>query len=110
MKFLLKLLLALGLAFCAPPARAMLINGQTYTPLAEWARGNGFSGFTRDHGKEIILTNRTMRLAFDVDSAQAEINAVNVRLSFPVANVKGAPLIAQFDQDQTLRPLHYPAR
>ena len=102
------LLLALGLAFCA--TSAVLINGHNYTPLADWARGNGFYGFTRDHGNEIILTNRTMRLVFDVDSAQAEINGVNVRLSFPVANVKGVPFIAQLDLDKTVRPLLFPSR
>jgi N-acetylmuramoyl-L-alanine amidase len=110
MKFFFTLLLALGLAFCASPAQALFINGHSYTPLADWARGNGFYGFTRDHGDEIILTNHSARLVFDVDSAQAEINGVNVRLSFPVANVKGAPLIAQFDLDKTVRPLLFPSR
>ncbi len=78
--------------------------------LADWARGNGFYGFTRNRGLEIVLTNRTARLVFDVNSAQAEINGVNVRLSFPVANVKGVPLIAQLDLDKTIRPLLFPSR
>jgi N-acetylmuramoyl-L-alanine amidase len=47
---------------------------------------------------------------FDVDSAQAEINGVNVRLSFPVANLRSVPLIAQMDLDKTVRPLLYPSR
>jgi N-acetylmuramoyl-L-alanine amidase len=110
MKFFFTLLLALGLTFCASPAEALFINGRSYTPLADWARGNGFYGFTRDHGDEIILTNRMARLLFDVDSAQAEINGVNVRLSFPVANVKGVPFIAQFDLEKTVRPLLFPSR
>src|SRR5277367_91332 len=50
------------------------------------------------------------RLVFDVDSAQAEINGVNVRLSFPVANQKGVPLISQLDLDKTIRPLLFPSR
>ena len=110
MKFFFTLLTALGIQFCALPVKAVLINGHNYTPLADWARGNGFYGFTRDHGDEIILTNRAARLVFDVDSAQAEINGVNVRLSFPVANVKGVSFIAQFDLDRTVRPLLFPAR
>jgi N-acetylmuramoyl-L-alanine amidase len=110
MKFFFTLLLALGLTFCASPAEALFINGHNYTPLADWARGNGFYGFTRDHGNEIVLTNRMARLLFDVDSAQAEINGVNVRLSFPVANVKGVPFIAQFDLEKTVRPLLFPSR
>ncbi len=104
------LFVALCFALCALSAHAVSINGHNYTPLTDWARGNGFYGFTRDHGNEILLTNRTMRLVFDVDSAQAEINGVNVRLSFPVANVKGVPFIAQLDLDKTVRPLLFPSR
>ncbi|MEJ0091520.1 MAG: N-acetylmuramoyl-L-alanine amidase [Limisphaerales bacterium] len=110
MKFFFTLLLALSLEFCAATAQAVLINGRTYTPLSDWARGNGLYGYTRNHGDEILLTNRTIRLVFNVDSAQAEINGTNVRLSFPVANVKGVPFIAQFDLDKTVRPLLFPWR
>jgi N-acetylmuramoyl-L-alanine amidase len=104
--FLLLILFCLAIS----AARAVSINGQNYVPLAEWARGNGFYGFTLNRGDEIILTNRTARLLFDVDSAQAQINGVNVRLSFPVANQKGVPLISQLDLDKTIRPLLFPSR
>jgi N-acetylmuramoyl-L-alanine amidase len=104
------LLVALSLAFCVTPVRAAFINGQNYVPLADWARGSGFYGFTRNRGDEIILTNKTSRLVFDVNSAQSQINGVNVRLSFPVANDKGMLLIAQLDLDKTVRPLIFPAR
>ncbi len=104
------LFVALCFPLCALSVHAVSINGHNYTSLADWAHGNGFYGFTRDHGNEVILTNRTMRLVFDVDSAQAGINGVNVRLSFPVANVKGVPFIAQLDLDKTVRPLLFPSR
>jgi N-acetylmuramoyl-L-alanine amidase len=106
--FALTILFCLG--FWAELAHAAFINGQNYTPLAEWARGNGFYGFTRNRGEEIILTNRAARLVFDVNSSQAEINGVQVRLSFPVANAKGVPLIAQLDLDNTIRLLLFPSR
>lgn len=82
-------------------SRAAFINGQNYVPLADWSRANGFRvvSFARD---EIILTNRTSRLVFDTDSAEAKINGINVRLSFPVA--KGA-LISQLDLDTAVKPL-----
>ena len=99
------LLVSFCIAFCATAAHAAFINGQNYVPLANWARANGLNGFTLKRGDEIVLTNRTARLVFDVDSAQAEINGVNVRLSYPLANDKGTPLIAQFDLDKTVRPL-----
>jgi N-acetylmuramoyl-L-alanine amidase len=106
----LALLGAWCLAFCVMPTRAAFIDGQNYVAISDWARGNGLYNFTLKRGDEIVLTNRTTRLAFDVDSAQAEINGVLVRLSFPVANAKGVPLIAQFDLDQTVRPLLFPSR
>ena len=98
---------ALCLALCAWPATAAFLNGQTYVPLADWARGNGLNGYALDHGNEIVLTNRTTRLVFDVDSHDAEINGVKVRLSFPVA--KGA-LISQLDVDTAVRPLIFPPK
>jgi N-acetylmuramoyl-L-alanine amidase len=110
MKFFFTLLLGWSLPLYASPAQAVLINGHSYASLGDWARGNGFYGFTRDHSKEIVLTNRTARLMFDVDSASAEINGVNVRLSFPVAGVKGMPFLAQLDLDKTVRPLLFPSR
>jgi N-acetylmuramoyl-L-alanine amidase len=105
-----RLLILSCLAFCAGPAHAVFINGQNYAPLADWARGNGFYGFTRDRGDEVILTNRTARLVFDRDSCTAKINGVNVALSFPVAVDKGVPLVAQLDLDKTIRPLVFPPK
>ena len=110
MKQLFVLFVSVLLALGGVTAHAALINGHNYTPIGDWAHGNGFYGFTRDRGHEIALTNRMAQLVFDVDSAQAEINGVNVRLSFPVANVKGVPFIAQLDLDKTIRPLLYPSR
>ena len=84
------------------------INGQTYVPIAAWARANGFHGFTSD--KEIILTDARSRLVFNVDSAQAEINGVNVRLSFPVASQKDIPFISDLDLKTAIRPLIDPQK
>ncbi len=105
MQFYFPLLSALCLL--AGPIRgyAESINGLTYVPLAGWARANGFGGYTVNRGAEIILTNRTSRLVFEPDSAEAQINGVNVRLSYAVA--KGA-LISQLDLDKTIRPLVFP--
>jgi N-acetylmuramoyl-L-alanine amidase len=96
------------LAFCAGAARADFINGQNYAPLADWAGANGFRIIWPAHN-EVVLTNRTSRLVFGVDSAQAEINGVNVRLSFPAAKDRTGALIAQFDLDTAIRPLLSPS-
>jgi N-acetylmuramoyl-L-alanine amidase len=94
--------LLLCLACLAGSARAEFVNGRSYIALTQWARINGFGGYTRNSGSEFVLTNKTSRLVFEQDSADSSINGVNVRLSFPIA--KGG-LISQMDADKTLRPL-----
>lgn len=95
-------LLLLLAAVCRPTARAEIINGRSYVSLVNWAHANGFSGWSRNGGTEFVLTNKTSRLIFQKDSAEATVNGVGVRLSFPVA--KGA-FVSQLDLDKTIRPL-----
>ena len=104
------LLIALCLAFCLSPAPAASVNGQTYVPLVDWARANGLKCYWLKRGDEIVTTNRTTRLVFDKDSRMAEVNGINVALSFPVAVDKGTPLIAQLDLNTAIRPLLFPPR
>ena len=80
--------------------RAESINGQSYVSLAGWARANGFAGYTLNRGEEIILTNKTSRLVFDTDSAEAQINGVNVRLSYAVSE-RRADFAIGFGQDDS---------
>ncbi|MEY4916606.1 MAG: hypothetical protein RL616_519 [Verrucomicrobiota bacterium] len=91
-----------GLAFFASAARAEIINGRNYVSLVSWARANGFTGWSRNGGTEFILTNQTARLVFEKDSADAIVNGIGLRLSFPVA--KGG-YISQLDADKAIRPL-----
>jgi N-acetylmuramoyl-L-alanine amidase len=102
------LLLTLGTVFCLTPTHAAFINGQSYVPLADWARANGLKCFWLERGDKIVATNRATRLVFDVDARDAEINGVRVALSYPVANAKGTPLISQLDLDTAVRPLVFP--
>jgi N-acetylmuramoyl-L-alanine amidase len=110
MNFLYPLLCAVWLLAGPACGHAASINGQNYQALGNWARGNGFYGYTRNQGEEIILTNRATRLVFDVDSHDAEINGVNLRLSLPVANQKGTLFISQLDLDTAIRPLIFPPK
>jgi N-acetylmuramoyl-L-alanine amidase len=104
------LLLALCLASGLSPAHAAGFNGQSYVPLADWARANGLKCFWLKHGDEIVATNRTTRLVFDKFSRMVEVNGINVALSFPVAADRGALLIAQMDLNTAIRPLLFPPR
>ena len=98
-------MMALCPVFCLMPAHAAFINGQNYVSLADWAGANGLSASRTSRGDEMVLANQTTRLVFDVDSRYADINGVRVALSFPVANTKGALLIAQPDLETVVRPL-----
>ena len=91
----------------AGTARADFINGHSYVALSAWAHANGFHGYTSDHGTEFVLTNKTARLVFDEDSADASVNGINVRLSFPIA--KGG-FISQLDAEAAIRPLVFPQK
>ncbi len=94
----------LAVALFAPTTHAAFVNGHSYMSLADWADANGFR-IVAHRSDEIVLTNRTARLVFDKDSHTAEINGVNVALSFPIAADKGQFSIAQLDLANTVAPL-----
>ena len=101
-------LMVLCLVSCLTPASAASVNGQPYVPLMSWAQANGLKCVWLKRGETIAATNRTTRLVFDKDSRTAEINGVNVVLSFPLAVSKGTPYIAQLDINTAIRPLIRP--
>lgn len=101
--------LVLGMFSGSPFLNAASFNGQRYVQLAEFARANGFH-ISSETGREEVLVNKNLRLVFDVNSAQAQIGGVNVRLSYPVAGDHGELLVSQLDIDTALRPLIYPQR
>lgn len=100
---------AAGTFFCALCSDAATFDGQYYVPLADFARANGFRLYAAKAGED-VLDNKTLRLVFDVNSAQAEIGGVNVRLSYPIAADQGELLVSQMDIETALRPLIYPQK
>ena len=101
------LLILFCLAFCAKPAPAAFINGRSYMALDDWAGANGLRLVRNGRSDEFVVTNRNLRLVFEKDSRTAQINGVNVALSFPVAVDKGEVLVAQLDLAKTINPLIY---
>ena len=106
----LRLLVVAVVLKAAMPLRAATFNGQTYIPLADFARADGFSCYPQKRGDELVLQNKSIRMVFDVNSAQAQIAGSNVRLSFPVASQYGQLLVSELDIDTAIRPLLYPHR
>jgi N-acetylmuramoyl-L-alanine amidase len=100
--FLFVLLPAL---LCGRPASAAFVNGRAYTAMSGWAAANGFRVESRS-SQSLAFTNRTQtRLVLEKNSRTAEINGVNVALSFPAALDKGEMLVAQLDLAKTIEPL-----
>jgi N-acetylmuramoyl-L-alanine amidase len=106
--FLLPLLFALALS-CAS-ASATYINGHQYVSLAHWADAFGYHLVHDGRQNAVLYTKGASQVDFEKDSQTAEINGVNVLLSFPVAVDKGEFLIAQMDLDKTVEPLVFPWR
>jgi len=113
MKFAAWILLALALATglqragARMPDRRPQFTGREYVRLSDWARVNQFQ--TRRLGdKTLQLSNRLGRVTLTVNSADAQINGVGVRLSFPVALRNGALCVSQLDLDKTFGPVFYP--
>ena len=107
--FALSFVFGLTFAHAAQPKlEAVHLDGQDYVPVADWTRANDLEWFWYNGDKTVEVTNRTARLVFEVNSAQAEINGIHVKLSFPFALERAIPLIAQFDLATVIRPLLFP--
>lgn len=105
MKVRCALLLAVVLA--ATAADAASVNGHAYVPLSNWAAANGFHLQARGGGSASYTNRAALRLTFAKDSRTAQINGVNVAMSFPAAYDKGEVLVSQLDLAKTVEPLVY---
>jgi len=97
--------LLLACVCLALPGRAAWVNGHSYLSLADWAAANHLRVSRNGAGDEFTVSGKTTRLVFGKDSNIAEINGVNVALSFPLAVAHGVPLVSQLDLARTVSPL-----
>ncbi len=83
---------------------------RAFVDLADWARTNSLQ-MTRDSkGRDLMLTNRSWRIAFTLNSRQAQINDIMTWLSFPVVTRGTNVSIALLDLRTLLHPLLSPPR
>src|SRR6266436_1997462 len=111
------LLAILLLAFTSHPIRAaprrppvQRVSGPAYVRLTDWARTRGFELRWLKKDETIQLSGQSARLLFTVDSNDADMNGVGVRLLFPVAIRDGMPCLSQLDAQMTLDPILSPPR
>jgi N-acetylmuramoyl-L-alanine amidase len=104
------------LAFDAVPTEAdarrpgIWFSGKEYVQLADWAKGNGFLVRWLKRDESLQLSSPSAKLLLNVDSCDAYLNGVGVRLLFPVLDRNGIPFLSQLDAQTTLHPLLYPSK
>jgi len=91
-----------------PPVQR--VSGPGYVRINDWARAHNFELRWLKKDETFQLTRQSSELRFTVDSNDADINGVGVRLLFPVAIRDGTPCIAQLDAQTTLDPILSPPR
>lgn len=86
------------------------VSGPGYVRLTDWARSHDFELRWLKKDETLQLTRQSAQLLFTVDSSEAEVNGVGVRLLFPVAIRDGVPCVSQLDAQSTLGPILLPPR
>jgi N-acetylmuramoyl-L-alanine amidase len=86
-----------------PPVQR--VSGPAYVRLTDWARARSFEFRWLKKDETLQLATQSTRLLFTVDSTDADVNGVGVRLLFPVAIRDGVPCLSQLDTQMTLDPI-----
>ena len=89
------------------PAAALTarLRDTTYVRMTEWAKWQGLQWRWLKRDEAFVLTNKTARLQFVVDSREAWFNGLQLWLLYPLATRGGEIFISQLDVDATFRPL-----
>ncbi len=85
-------------------------SGKEYVQLTDWAKANGFLIRWLRRDESLQLSSPSAKLLLNVDSCDAVLNGVGLRLLYPVINRNGIPFLSQLDAQTTLRPLLYPSK
>jgi N-acetylmuramoyl-L-alanine amidase len=91
-----------------PPVQR--VSGPAFVRLSDWARAHAVELRWLKKDETLQLANQSTRLLFTVDSTDADVNGVSVRLLFPVAIREGVPCLSQLDAQMTLDPILSPPK
>ncbi len=92
----------------SPPAP--LTSHRNSIALINWARIESLNLRWLERDKRLELSSHNSRFVFEINSCQARVNGVGVRLSFPPTLQNGTVMISPVDLNQTLLPLLKPAQ
>lgn len=105
-------LLAL-LGMCMPPwmvpvAGAARLDARESVSLNSWAEANGLEVRWVKRDETVQVSNKALKLVLTVDAREAQLNGVQLWLSFPVTARNGSVFLTRLDAEQTLQPLFAP--
>jgi N-acetylmuramoyl-L-alanine amidase len=98
-----------ALASPAVLSRVHLLN-HTYLRVNDWAKASGLELRWLKRDESLQLSNRSTRIVLNLDSRQAEVNGVQVWLSFAPVQQNGAVWLTSLDVETALRPILFPPR
>src|SRR5438270_8007949 len=86
------------------------LAGKTYLRLTDWGRANGFELRWLKKDETLQLVNHATKIFLGMDSQEAVINGVAVRLLFPLTGRGGLPYLSQLDAQNTFQPVLAPPK
>ncbi len=86
------------------------IAGRRYVRVADWAKANGLQFRWLKQDDAMALSNSDFRIHLKINSTEADINGVNVRLLYAPALREGVPLLSELDAQNTFAPLLSPPK
>jgi len=86
------------------------ISGRDYVRLTDWGTAHNLALRWLKRDESLQLGSPGSQITLTVDSSEAQINGVQVRLLYPLVSHNGAPYLAQLDAQTTFQPILYPPR
>ncbi|HEY5912509.1 MAG TPA: N-acetylmuramoyl-L-alanine amidase [Verrucomicrobiae bacterium] len=105
-------LLAKSTGACAAPPRldAVRIAGREYVRASQWAAARGFSTRWLRRDETMQLSRDSSTVVLKADGREAQINGVQVWLSYPVMLRNGSLFVSRLDWQTALEPILIPSR
>src|SRR5437763_7850505 len=99
-------------ALASPPPRmsTVQIAGKGYVRARDWAEAHDFQARWIKREETIEISNPAARIVLAVDSQEAQINGVQVRLLFPAVLRENQMYVSELDLQTTFTPILFPLR
>jgi N-acetylmuramoyl-L-alanine amidase len=100
----------LTIASAPRASETIQLFGKEYARVSDWAKANELELRWIKRDETLELNNRALKVRLEVNSNEAEVNGVAVKLMFPVAYREGVAYLSQLDVLYSLHPVLHPPR